>query len=69
MARYRMVYQDGGNGFRLGEVYDLEVVDRRVLLTTEEDEEGEQVFVDRNGDGLLTEEEEGMSLLVPIGES
>jgi hypothetical protein len=60
---YRALHFDGGNGWCLGDVVDVEPV---------EGEEGVyrldgQEFSSRNDDGLLEDADEGMTLLVPLG--
>lgn len=64
--KYREVYGDGCNGFRLGEAIEATPnEDGEIILPKEGDDEDNTVYSSRNEDGLF--ENENGDLLVPVG--
>lgn len=61
--KFQVVYHDGCNGWRLGDVVEAEVSDGRLLFS---DEDGEYEGVSRNGDGLYEDAADGSVLYVPV---
>jgi hypothetical protein len=73
--KFRLLYEDGCNGLRLGDVVEARVEGEYAYVAgdpgngdDEGDEDGEEVYWSRNNDGLFEAEDDRGSFLVPLGE-
>lgn len=65
--KFRQVYQDGCNGFRLGEIIEAEPNEAgEIIFPAEDPDDEDDVYTSRNNDGLYESNNDGGDLLVPI---